>query len=74
MLCDHTSLQIEHMCYMSDPCCGAEGGSNEADMQLDPPLPVDAVMCVQIIRACGLLAAVNEASIWLGGGTTPSAP
>ena len=25
-------------------------------------------MCVEIIRACGLLAAVNEAAIWLGGG------
>ena len=59
---------------MSDPCYGAEGASNEGGMQLDPPPPVDAVMCVQIIRACGLLAAVNEASIWLGGGTTPSAP
>lgn len=54
--------------------CDAEGASNEAGIQLDPPAPVDAVMCVQIIRACGLLAAVNEASIWLGGGTTPSAP
>ena len=40
-------------------------------VELDPPEPVDAVMCVEIIRASGLLAAVNEASIWLGGGTCP---
>ena len=59
---------------MSDSYCGAEGASNEGGVHLDPPPPVDAVMCVQIIRACGLLAAVNEASIWLGGGTNPSAP
>ncbi len=70
----HTSVHIEHTYYVSDPCCGAKGAGHEGDMQLDPPPPVDAVMCVQIIRACGLLAAVNEASIWLGGGTIPSAP
>ncbi|KAK9816569.1 hypothetical protein WJX72_002083 [[Myrmecia] bisecta] len=32
------------------------------------PAPIDAVICVEVVRACGLLAAVNEASVWLGGG------
>lgn len=35
---------------------------------IEPPDPVPAVMCVEVVRACGLLAAVNEAAIWLGGG------
>ena len=37
-------------------------------VDVEAPEPFGAVMCVEIIRACGLLAAVNEASIWLGGG------
>lgn len=34
----------------------------------EAPEPFEATVCVEIIRACGLLAAVNEAAIWLGGG------
>lgn len=36
---------------------------------VEPPDPVPAMLCVEVVRACGLLAAVNEAAVWLGGGT-----
>lgn len=36
--------------------------------------PVNAVVCVEIVRACGLLAAIQEASTWLGGGMIPAMP
>ena len=47
-------------------CDDAAGIQEPVDVEA--PEPFGAVMCVEIIRACGLLAAVNEASIWLGGG------
>ncbi|KAL0042381.1 hypothetical protein WJX77_010775 [Trebouxia sp. C0004] len=62
--------KLTELAQTEDAASCVTGASNEGDMQLDPPPPVDAVMCVQIIRACGLLAAVNEASIWLGGGSS----
>lgn len=35
--------------------------------QRDPSAPLTAELCVEIIRACGLQAAVHEAEGWLGG-------
>ncbi len=33
-----------------------------------PVAPLPATICVEVVRACGLLAAVDEAALWLGGG------
>lgn len=44
------------------------GLTQHGEPPVEPPEPVPAVMCVEVVRACGLLAAVNEAAIWLGGG------
>jgi hypothetical protein len=35
----------------------------------EAPLPPQAELCVEIVRACGLQAAVKEAQGWLGGGS-----
>ena len=42
--------------------CGAE---REAAPQ---PRAVEATVCVEVLRACGLAAGVCEAAAWLGGG------
>jgi len=33
---------------------------------------VGAVLCVEVLRACGLAAGVREAAAWLGGGARPA--
>ena len=45
--------------------------ASHVEPQLAAPEPFEAMLCVEIIRACGLQAAVNEASLWLGGGALP---
>lgn len=62
-----SELSVPLYMYVVGVCDAGRQGA----VELEPPEPVDAVMCVEIIRASGLLAAVNEASIWLGGGTCP---
>ncbi len=43
-----------------------------------PPAPAAApralgtVLCVEVLRACGLAAGVREAAAWLGGGARPA--
>ena len=36
-----------------------------------PSRAIEAVLCVEVLRACGLAAAVSEAAAWLGGGMPP---
>ena len=42
--------------------------AGHVEAQLVAPEPFEAMLCVEVVRACGLQAAVNEASLWLGGG------
>ena len=41
------------------------GAEREAAPQ---PRAVEATVCVEVLRACGLAAGVREAAAWLGGG------
>lgn len=41
------------------------GAGREAALQ---PRVVEATVCVEVLRACGLAAGVREAAAWLGGG------
>ena len=50
---------------------GRGTSSNQETLCLTPPLPTNheelsGTLCVEIIRACGLLSAVQEAHTWLG--------
>ena len=40
----------------------------DAEREAMPRGKVEATVCVEVLRACGLAAGVREAAAWLGGG------
>ncbi|KAK9824985.1 hypothetical protein WJX81_003682 [Elliptochloris bilobata] len=45
-----------------------DSGSGAEREPLREPRAVEAVVCVELLRACGLASGVREAAAWLGGG------
>ena len=58
----HARFAASHVDVRRLRGCGAE---REA---VSMPRAVEATVCVEVLRACGLAAGVREAAAWLGGG------